>query len=224
VPGVYAADPIVEVVKQTGSGITVATPEVPAYSIDTLVLGFIACRVGDVQPISTGVGAFTEIGTQRTAGSIGVAIDEQWIVATKDVGIPAGTVRVGTDTSAVSVILVSVRQRQPWYRFWLKLIPEPDQGIASWGPIKSGSVAVWDGTLEPGRGYTIGQTGVTPGDARTIQDLFLGDRPWKMAGTKAEWLICVLGQDEAHAPDGTWRYWTSDGVPARYAGWRYWKL
>lgn len=108
-----------------------------------------------------------------------------------------------------------------WYRFWLKLIPEPDQGINAWGTFGS---KPYGNTWGDGKGKTLGQTGVTPGDARTVKNLFRGDRPWKMAGTKAEWLICVLGQDEAHAPDGTWRYWTQDGVPTRYSGWRYWRL
>lgn len=108
-----------------------------------------------------------------------------------------------------------------WWRFWLKLVPAPDQGISGWGPL---SGMPWGASLQPGRGLTIGQRGVSVGDCRTVRNLFRGDHPWKMAGTKPEWLVLVLGEDEAHAPDGTWRYWTQDGVPQRYAGWRYWRL
>lgn len=103
-----------------------------------------------------------------------------------------------------------------WYRFWLKLIPGPEQGITGWGPL---SAKPWGASLEPGRGFTIGQRGVTPGDCATVARLFTGTRPWKMSGTKLEWLIVVLDQDEAHAPNGEW-----DLTSQRYDGWRYWRF
>jgi hypothetical protein len=108
-----------------------------------------------------------------------------------------------------------------WFRFWLKMVPDADSTIKAWGPLSS---FPWGHTLEPGRGLTVGQMGVTPGDAKTVKNLFKGSRPWKLAGTKAEWLICVLGQDEDHAPDGTWENWTYNGAPSRPAAWRFWKL
>jgi hypothetical protein len=164
---------------------------------------------------------WTELDAERTAGAIGIGIDEQQMVV-PSCGQGPGVLTLGA-TSAVNVIGVRVIPKlpAPWYRFWLKLVPEADQGITAHPTLGAG---VWGGSLEPGRGYTLGQTGVTPGDAAVVKNLFRGDHPWKMAGTKAEWLVLVLGEDEAHTPDGTWRAFTYNGVPTRFAGWRYWKL
>lgn len=108
-----------------------------------------------------------------------------------------------------------------WYRFWIKIVPAADQGIAGWGPL---SGHPWGASLQPGRGFTIGQKGVTPGDCRVVKNLFRGDHPWHMSGTKPEWAVLVLGEDESPEPDGTWRYWTDNGTPTRAPGWRFWKL
>lgn len=108
-----------------------------------------------------------------------------------------------------------------WWRFWLKMVPDVNSAIKAHGPISGKPYGL---TLGAGKGKTIGQAGVTYGDARVVSNLFKGSRPWKMGGTKAEWLCLVLGQDEAHAPNGEWANWTYNGQPQRYAGWRYWKL
>ncbi len=109
---------------------------------------------------------------------------------------------------------------QSWFRFWLRLMPDADQGIHSWGPL----TGAWGGKVGgTGRGYTVGQTGVTPGDCATVRNLFRGEHPWKMAGTKPEWLVLAF-DDDPHEPDGTWHNWTYNGEPARDPALRYWKL
>lgn len=102
-----------------------------------------------------------------------------------------------------------------WARFWVLVGPivgveaHPDFGDAE----------LWSEDAP-----TVGQTGVTPGDVRAMRDLFRGQRPWKPAGTRAEWLIVSF--DGTHpAPDATWAQWSVDvaGVrePSRDDAFRY---
>lgn len=225
VPGVYDADPIVQLLTTdgnatAGNSFTVSTPLLDPYAIKTISLAFIGSKVTTHNPIVTDRGSFTEVGLERTAGATGVGLGEQYMI--NEFGTPDGTLTVG-GSSALSIIMVTVRQRQPWYRFWLKLIPEDDQGITDWGTWAE-DAARGTGTWADGVNETWGQTGVTPGDAQMVSNLFKGEHPWKMAGTKAEWLVLVLDQDTEHEPIGTWKHWLYNGLPERYSGWRYWKL
>lgn len=221
-PGVFASNPIVEVATAVGNGTSIATPALAAPNLDSLGLAFIQGRLTTYSAVS---GGWTELDSERTAGSTGIGIDEQYIQMPKGSAVASGTLTLGA-TSAVNMIFVTVTQKPatPWYRFWLKLVPAPDQGIAAhptFGEVEATGKTFGDARAA---GMTWGQTGVTAGDAAVVKNLFRGEHPWKMAGTKAEWLVLVLGEDEAHAPDGTWKYWTENGTPTRYAGWRYWKL
>jgi hypothetical protein len=174
---------------------------------------------GRLTTYSAASGGWTELDAERTAGATGIGIDEQFMVVPEQ-GQGPGVITLGA-TSALNLTVVRVIPKlpAPWYRFWLTLVPAADQGIRAHPEI--GDPLLWGGnTLGNCGAYTIGQTGVTPGDAAVVTNLFRGDHPWKMAGTKPEWLVLVLGEDEAHAPDGTWRNFT----PGRYPGWRYWKL
>lgn len=217
VTGVFPEDPILEVATATGNGTSIATPALSGQDVPALGLLFV---LGRRTTYSAASGGWTELGAELVQGATGIGIDEQSITV-PTTGQASGTITLGA-TSAVSMIAVTVKHKTPqdWFRFWLKLVPDADHGITSWGTI----AGAYEGSLVPGRGFTIGQKGVTPGDCETIRGLFLGKRPWKMAGTRQEWLCLVLNQDEAHAPDGTWRYYTHEGAPARYAGWRYWNL
>jgi hypothetical protein len=223
VPGVYRdGDVIVEV--ETASSLLAAppTPALAGTIFDVLGLGFFAGRTGTYSAVP----GWTEIGAERVAGGpLGIGIDEQYTRVPVG-GVPSDTLTTGGMTDPrTSMIFVSVRHKLPqdWFRFWLKLVPSASHGITSWGTWAQDE-ARGTGTWGDGNNETWGQTGVTPGDARVIENLFKGARPWKMAGTKAEWLIVVLGQDEAHEPDGTWGSWIYEGEPTRYEGWRYWKL
>lgn len=109
-----------------------------------------------------------------------------------------------------------------WFRFWLKLVPDPDQ-MQSWGTWAQ-DAARGTGTWADGANETWGQTNVTPGDAKVVADLFQGDHPWKMCGTKPEWLCVVLGGDETPTPDGTWARWTDGTTAHRPVNWRFWRL
>jgi hypothetical protein len=237
VAGEYPANPIIQVATSSGSTTLVgaaheiATPALTGQAFEVRGIAFIQGRLTTYSTISVagaGVGAWEEIDAERTAGATGIGIDEQQVIV-PTTGQPSGTLTLGA-TSAVNMIFVTIQQKLDvdWWHFWLKLVPAADQGIESWGeirPVIAGSpVPVWGGNLQPGRGYTIGQKGVTPGDAAVVKNLFRGARPWKMAGTKAEWLILVLGQDEDHAPNGKWQFWTYGGVPQRQPTWRFWKL
>lgn len=220
VPGVFTGDPVLEVVIADGDGTVVITPELAGQTFNTLALAFIAGRATTY----TEMAGWAELGAERTDGAPGVAVCEQIALNAAGVGVAPVAVVLGA-TSAVSLIFVSVQHKveQDWFRFWLKLVPESDQGIHSWGTWGEDAVR-GTGTWGDGADETWGQTGVTPGDAAVVSELFRGDHPWHMAGTKPEWLIVVLGQDEAHEPDGTWADWIYEGEPTRYEGWRYWKI
>ncbi len=199
----------------------VGNATVPPIPYPTVAMLF---AQGRLTTYSSATHGWTEIDAERTAGATGIGIDEQYVIV-PPCGQGPGVITLGA-TSAVNVIGVRVIPKlpAPWYRFWLKLVPEADQGIVAhptFGEVEASGKTFAQAEAE---GMTWGQTGVTPGDAAVVKNLFRGDHPWKMAGTKAEWLVVVLGEDEAHAPDGTWRGFTYLGRPRRYAGWRYWKL
>lgn len=109
-----------------------------------------------------------------------------------------------------------------WGRFWVVIGPST---IFSAQP-DFGDAALWGGALGT-PGHTIGQQGATPEDVLAMRRLVRGSRPWKPAGTRAEWLIVNL-DGTTQTPDGTWLNWSKNvggtQVAARYSGWRYWSL
>jgi hypothetical protein len=221
VTGDFPADAVLEVATAADNGTSIATPALAGQAVPVLGLLFVQ---GRLTTYSAATGGWVELDAERTAGSTGIGIDEQSITV-PTTGQASGTVTLGA-TSAINVIAVTVAHKTPqdWFRFWLKLVP----GIDS--PIKAHPT--FDEVEATGKTFddaeeadeTWGQQGVTGADARVVVNLFNGARPWNAAGTKPEWLIVVLGQDEDHEPDGTWASWTYGGVPTRYPGWRYWKL
>jgi hypothetical protein len=100
-------------------------------------------------------------------------------------------------------------------RFWVVLRTIP--GVSP-GPL-IGDPALWDGTVGPdGRGYTIGQYGVTPEDIAAMRELVLGATPWKPAGTRAEHVVLVF-DNTFPVPTGNWQTQIN-----RDPAFRYWSL
>ena len=108
------------------------------------------------------------------------------------------------------------------FRFWLVL---DGSALFAAHPVLD-DPALWGGTWGT-PGYTYGQIGAVGDDALAIRRMLTG-RAWKMAGSRAEWLVVSLTADPEIHPDGTWRHWSRqvDGVqtPARDATCRYWSL
>jgi hypothetical protein len=102
------------------------------------------------------------------------------------------------------------------YRFWVVLANIP--GVSP-GPA-IGDPALWDNTVGPvGRGYTIGQYGVTPDDIAAMRDLVLGATAWKPAGTRAEHIVVMFANGVP--PNPTWDW---DLHANRNPAYRYWSL
>jgi hypothetical protein len=76
-------------------------------------------------------------------------------------------------------------------------------------------------------GETYGQTGVSAEDVEALRRMMRPPRPWKCAGTRAEWIIVSLDGSDPE-PDGTWLTWSQNvaGVqtPTRSSAHRYWSL
>lgn len=107
----------------------------------------------------------------------------------------------------------------PRGRFWLVL----DVSNVGVGPQpKLGDPTLWGGTIGPAnRGYTIGQSNVTPDDIAAITALFIGSCPWKPAGTMQQW--AVLSFDGSFpVPTGNWE--TAVGRAAAGPQFRFWRL
>ncbi len=110
-----------------------------------------------------------------------------------------------------------------WARFWLVLEPVPELDVSAWPPL--GDPACWDGSLEPGRGLTLGHRGISYQDAKAIKALMTQNgysRPWKPAGTRCEWAVIVLDDHntaDPPEPDGTW-----DDPRNRDSAYRYWYI
>lgn len=101
-------------------------------------------------------------------------------------------------------------------RFWVLLANIP--GVSP-GPL-IGDPALWGGTVGPdGRGYTIGQYGVTPDDIAAMRELVLGETPWKPAGTRAEYVVVMF--TNGIPPNPTWNW---DDQINRDPAYRYWSL
>jgi hypothetical protein len=111
-----------------------------------------------------------------------------------------------------------------WARFWAAINLT---GVASATP-DFGFASLWGGTIGT-PGYCVGMVGVTPDDMRTMKKLFRAPRPWKPAGTRAEWLMISIDGTSLEtmlaAPDGTWRNWSKNSagvqVAARSSAYRY---
>jgi hypothetical protein len=82
-----------------------------------------------------------------------------------------------------------------WWRFWLRLGPVDPNFIVQ-------TEAAADVPLA-----SVGMSGMNAADAAVMRNLFQGDHPWKMAGTRPEWLI-VATTGVAVVPDGTWSHWS----------------
>jgi hypothetical protein len=108
-------------------------------------------------------------------------------------------------------------------RFWIVIEPPASAMQVQPG---FGDPALWGGAVGT-PGYSIGQLGATPNDRAAIAALFTGDRPWKPAGTRQQWLIVNL-DGSSHTPDPTWVNWSKvvAGVrsASRASGWRFWSL
>jgi hypothetical protein len=218
VPGAYTTAPIVEVQKTTADGTTGATHALAGQVVPVLGLAFIGGRVATYSAIS---GGWTEIDSEITAGSIGIAIDEQYITV-PTTGVASGTITVSV-ASSLSMIVVSVvpKLTQTVYRFWLELYPTAADGMTAQPDF--GTNALWGGAIGTA-GYIVGVQGMTRGDVLTLQRLFAGEHPWHPAGTLPEW--CIVNLDgTAQTPDGTWGKWYKTvagvAVESRYSGWRY---
>jgi hypothetical protein len=87
-----------------------------------------------------------------------------------------------------------------WARFWLVLVPGNDvPSIIAWPAL----LGTWGGSLAPGRGLTLGQQGVTPGDIRAMRRFFHGTVQWKPAGTRTDYAVLDL-DGAAVVPGGLW--------------------
>lgn len=101
-----------------------------------------------------------------------------------------------------------------WGRWWTVLDVSPLPAVIPWPQV----LGAYGNSLQPGRGLTIGQQGVTPEDCRTIKGLLKGKHPWKPSGTLGEWLI-VSFDGSPPVPDGGWLTWQG-----RDPAFRYWSL
>lgn len=104
-----------------------------------------------------------------------------------------------------------------WSRFWLVLRP-PSSLMTAW----DGLEGAWGGDLRGGRGYTLGQQGVTPDDVRAMRDFFVGSVSWKPAGTLTDYIVVAL-DGATLAPDGTWAT-IAGRYAAERAGARFWRV
>lgn len=89
----------------------------------------------------------------------------------------------------------------PLRRFWvvIDLIPQYD--------LTSETQAIEDdedGPIGEGAPECIGMDGIVPDDAVAIRRLFVGRGAWKPAGTRAEFAIFSLAENDPPEPDGTW--------------------
>lgn len=102
-------------------------------------------------------------------------------------------------------------------RFWAVLEPETTHPeIIPWPSFAAGT---WGGGTfadAVAAGYTIGQQGVTAGDGRAMRGLLVSRRPWKPAGSRAEWKILSFDGTEP-APDGAWQRFQGRDPAFRYA-------
>lgn len=90
---------------------------------------------------------------------------------------------------------------QPWARFWLNVdLSTADASFEAHPGIGSGTC--W-GEKVGNPDTTIGVLGMTPQDGKAIRRLHQPPRPWKPAGTRAEYAIYSLTGDEP-SPDGSW--------------------
>lgn len=111
-----------------------------------------------------------------------------------------------------------------WARFWLVLEPNPELDVQPWPTFAEGT---WGGgTLgeAAAAGYCIGHSGISHQDAKAVKDLLRagpGRRPWKAAGTKAEFAIISFENHPGTAPepDGLW-----GSYQGRDPSYRYWNL
>lgn len=194
VTGVFPADPILEVQTSTGSGTSIATPALAGQAVPALGLLFVQGRLTTYSDASDG---WTELGAERTAGATGIGIDQQYVtVATT--GQAAGTVTLGA-TSAANVFAVTIKHKTPqdWFRFWLALrAADPTFNTQTDA-----------GADVPGA--AMGMSGMSAGDASVLRNLFTGARPWKMAGTRAEWAV-ISADGSSPDPDGTWGNWSKN--------------
>lgn len=94
-----------------------------------------------------------------------------------------------------------------WARGWIILHATDGQYIphVEWGEA---------GDPEWGSGIAWGGRGFTPDEISSVRALVRGRNPWRMAGSRAEWLIVEPPGVTVSEPDGTWRYWgvVVDGV------------
>jgi hypothetical protein len=109
-----------------------------------------------------------------------------------------------------------------WARFWVVL----DLSEIASEQLDFGDPDLWGGELGT-PGYTVGQQGVTEHDVEALRRMMRSPRPWKAAGTRAEWVIVSLdGTDPV--PDASWLNWSENvagtQTPTRSEDFRYWSL
>lgn len=221
VTGDFPAAPLLEVVTATGDGALIVTPALAGQAVPALGLLFVQ---GRLTTYSAATGGWVELDAERTAGATGIGIDEQSVVV-PTTGQGSGSITLGA-SSAVNMIAVTIAHKTPqdWYRFWLKLVPQSDQGVTANMTFGQAQAAGKTFGQAQAADETWGQQGITHADTEVVRNLFQGDHPWKLAGTKPEWLVLVLGEDETPVPNGTWHNWTYNGAASRPAAWRFWKL
>jgi hypothetical protein len=190
VSGSYVGNPILEVVKSTGDGTTIAAPELSAQGFTCLALAFIASRLTTYSAIS---GGWQEIEQERTAGTTGIGVDEQWTNNGAFLGSGGGDLTLGA-TAAASIILLTVKQ-QPQYAKaideyqWARFIVEVDN--TPWGP-----------AVAYGTGPTYGDGTVYGLDAhhQDVQGLKKTIRKWQPKRSRGHIKVQTEVLDEAFTP------------------------
>ena len=164
----------------------------------------------------------------RTRGSA-FALLEQWseywggmYSTTRDINATRYTRDAGVETVQPGTPWNWDGDSASWSRFWLVCWTLPEvPSIQPWPAL----LGAWGNSLQPGRGYTLGQQGVTPDDIAALQRLFTAPA-WKPAGTFSDFAVIVIEDHHTGvtpiAPAGAWGTVLGRGTAPPVV--RFWQL